>query len=355
MNIEKSSVTAQEYPYTVARISAMKAKLLAKDDYNKLLKMKENEIAKFLSDTEYKIQMNKYGISLSGANLVEMAIRDNLTYTLNKLKRISPDSLKYILDEYLKKEDIWNLKTIIRGKFTKTNNDEIRKLLVPVGSYNLDFLNKLLQENEIDKILNMSKMIKNEIVKTALKSFKDKKDLEVIEAALDTVFYKNLISYINTLPSELKLIKDFIASEIDALNIRIILKFKSEDIDDKTIKELMFISRSSKLPRDKWNKIIGIKNLDQIPKEFGQTPYETIVKDAVREFSANGTLSNLDLDFQKFLLKKANVKTHQNPLSADAIISYMFAKEIEIRNIYIIIKSKQLGLKEEFIQKELIA
>ncbi|MBR9690573.1 hypothetical protein GOV08_02710, partial [Candidatus Woesearchaeota archaeon] len=310
---QESKLIIGEYPYTYARISAMKAKLLKKSDYDKLLKMKESEIAKYLQDNEYKEQINKLGVTLTGSELVERAIRDNLTATLQKLKKISAEGLRVLISEYLKKEDVWNIKTIIRGKFTKTPNEDIRKLLVPVGDFDEEALNKLLAEEDIEKILSKAKLLKNEEIKETYKTFKDKKELEILESVIDKSFYKNLIKFINMLPEETKIIKNFLAGEIDAVNIKVILKFKREKVSEDIIKNLVFVSKASRLTRSKWENIINAKSLDGIAKEFEKTPYEKIVKDAIENLEKTGSFSELDLDLQKHLLKNASVRTHQNP------------------------------------------
>lgn len=343
-----------EYPYTFARVSAMRSKLLKKNDYDKLLKMKESEIAKYLQDFEYKKEINKLGIQFSGAQLIEKAIRENLTETLKKIVKISDPSLQFIIKEYLKKEDVFNIKTIIRGKYTKSSNDEIKKLLIPVGELTIESLNKLMQDDDVEKIVLKTKLGKNDDVKQALKIFKDKKQLEIIESAIDKAFYKNLIAFVNSLPSDTKIIKDFLAGEIDATNIKIILKFKREKIGEDIIKKLLFVSKSSKISKQKWEKIASAKTLNDVQKEFEKTIYSEFVKKSIEELAKKDTLSDIDLLLQRYLLSKTQTKNHQNPLSLDVILSYLFAKEVEIRNIHLIIKSKQLGLKEDFIEKQLI-
>ena len=44
----------------------------------------------------------------------------------------------------------------------------------------------------------------------------------------------------------------------------------------------------------------------------------------------------------------------QKPLSADIIIGYLFAKEIEMRNIRLITKAKEFGLSDEFLENQLV-
>ena len=62
----------------------------------------------------------------------------------------------------------------------------------------------------------------------------------------------------------------------------------------------------------------------------------------------------LETELYKYLLQQSILLLHQHPLSVDVILGYMFAKDIEIRNVKIIVKGKQLGLNEEFIENQLV-
>ena len=67
-----------EAPYTYARVSVMRSKLLKRDDYNRLMKMKLNDIIRFLQETEYKKEMDEIAMNYSGIDLVEFALNKNL-------------------------------------------------------------------------------------------------------------------------------------------------------------------------------------------------------------------------------------------------------------------------------------
>ena len=62
----------------------------------------------------------------------------------------------------------------------------------------------------------------------------------------------------------------------------------------------------------------------------------------------------LETELYKHLLKQSILLLHQHLLSVDVILGYMFAKDIEVRNLRIIIKGKQLGLSEQFMESQLI-
>ena len=74
----------------------------------------------------------------------------------------------------------------------------------------------------------------------------------------------------------------------------------------------------------------------------------------MEEFKKTGSLIALETELYKHLLKQSILFMHQHLLSIDVILGYMFAKDIEVRNLKMIIKGKQLGLSEQFIENQLI-
>ena len=66
------------------------------------------------------------------------------------------------------------------------------------------------------------------------------------------------------------------------------------------------------------------------------------------------SLVAIELLLNKYLLDRIILLLHQHPLSVDVIMGYLFAKEIEIKNLKTIVKGKQLGMKEEFIENEIV-
>jgi len=67
----KQKIVLGRYPYTYARVSVMRASILTKDDYHKLLKMSLNEIISYLQSSEYKKAIDELGIKYAGVELMD--------------------------------------------------------------------------------------------------------------------------------------------------------------------------------------------------------------------------------------------------------------------------------------------
>ena len=338
------------YPYTYVRAIVMRSLLLKKEDYDKLMKMSLNEIANFLQDSADKQEIHKLAANYSGAELVERALSQSLVKSFNKLKKISPSELNLLINAYLKREDIFNIKTILRGKYTKTDDKETESLLLPVGALSQEFLLELLKKQDIGEILKNLKIIDFSQLEKAYESFKKNNMLIELENALDSYYYNELIQFLEKIPRQGKLFKEFLEAEIDILNIITILRLKRENINKDIIKNYLF---SEKI--DRYHKrLLDAKDAEELLSLLEQSKYRYVLKEAIKKVNENKSIIPVEMALYKYLLEKTLLLQHQHPLSIDIILGYMFAKEIEARNLRVIVKGKQLSLSNDFIESQLV-
>ena len=97
-----------------------------------------------------------------------------------------------------------------------------------------------------------------------------------------------------------------------------------------------------------------VDDLEELSRSLEQTEYKDVIQKGFEEFKEKGSLITLETELYKYLLKQSILLLHQHPLSVNVILGYMFAKDIEVRNLKIIVKGKQLGLSEDFIESQLV-
>ena len=100
--------------------------------------------------------------------------------------------------------------------------------------------------------------------------------------------------------------------------------------------------------------LASLDDLDEISRDLEKTEYKNVIAKGIEEFKKNDSLITIETELYKHLLRQSILLLHQHPLSIDVILGYMFAKYIEVRNLKIIVKGKQLGLSEEFIESQLV-
>ena len=351
-NKPREKINLGFYPYTYVRTNVMRTLLLEKEAYHKMLKMGFSEITRFLQDSVYKREIDRLATEYSGADLLEIALNANLRASFEKLRRISSEELVLLIDEYLKRKDIEDIKTILRGKYTNAREDMIKSALQGAGTLSLDFFYGLLKFESVEEILRNLKIIDFSHLEEAYSEFREKNTLAPIENALDHFYFNEIMEFTERLPKEGMLFKGFLTEEIEVKNLLALLRLKREQIPKDEIKKHLFFPKRKE--EEIFNEVLDMGDFDEIAKKLGKKAYGAIVKEGIKTFNEKNSFIELEIGLYKYLLDKSILLLHQNILSIDVILGYMFAKEIEIRNLKILIKGKQLGLSEGFIESQLV-
>jgi V/A-type H+/Na+-transporting ATPase subunit C len=348
--VKKARIRLGTYPYTYARTCVMRSTLLRPGDYDKMLKMTVNEIAGFLQDNAYRKEISELGSKLSGAKLIEVALNRNLEDTFAKMRRISnKKALLKVIDAYLMRYDVRNIKNVLRAKYTHSENFE--DFIIAGGMYGREFFMNLLKKDSIEDILKCNCILPFSAFTDALKAFKESNVLGEIENVFEREYYRQLFELSEAIPNQGKFFREFLEGEVEITNILNILRLKRAGVDERSAsKFLLPVKRTSVSLFSKMITAEPAKCVDI----FKGTPYEKIMAENIKKFQDTGSLIGLETCLWNYLLNKTKTLVHQHPLSVDIIAGFILAKDMEARNIKLIVKGKQLGLGNDFIESQLV-
>ena len=354
MNIKKiksmlgmDSIFLGDYPYTYVRTLYLLRELIKKDEYHKLMKMSLAEITRYLEESVYKEEIDKFAVKYNGIALLEHALHLNTVKCFEKLKRISSRNINLVLNAYLKRMDVYNLKTIIRGKFTNMPDNEIVELLFPIGTMNMDFLLGLIKCNTIKDVLVNSGFIDRKDAEKAYKEFDKYRNLFELENILDKAYYNFLLSFSKRIRHNGKKFREYIQSEIYANNLLTILRLKKGLLEkSNTVKYLIFTG-SKKI--DSWLVALAdLKSMNEIIEAVGKKDRE--MRKALIPIRDANSIVDIEIAIKKYLLRKTLLFQNKYPLSMNIVFGYLLGKEVEIRNINLIAKGKQFGIDTKFLE-----
>ncbi|MBC7110506.1 MAG: V-type ATPase subunit, partial [Archaeoglobi archaeon] len=213
----------KDYAYITARVRARKRRLLRREDYQKLLKMSLEEIARFLGETEYREEIEELSHKYSGVELIERALNLNLSKTYRNLIEISSGEANMLIREYLRRWDIWNLRSLLRGKRIGGDPEEIKSLFVIAGELDEGFLNTLAEMRSIDEIIEaLGRTRYYEVLKRH-----EEMHWRELEDELERKYYEELVGLLEEERTEdRRLLLRIIRREIDIKNIMTLLRLK---------------------------------------------------------------------------------------------------------------------------------
>ncbi len=224
------------YAYLATRVRAMKSKLVPKETYPRLMNMGISEITRFIQETEYKREIDELARTYSGVDLIEHGLNRNLAETFTKLIKISEGEPNYLITEYLRNYDIWNIKTLLRGKYYNASTDEIKEALVSAGQLTYTFLSELAGKQSYSEVVSV---LEGTVYYPILKEY-DGTNLSDIENRLDKMYYTGLFNVIGKSRSkDRKLFAKFIRTEIDIKNLKTLFRLKKAGVKQDEIIDLI--------------------------------------------------------------------------------------------------------------------
>jgi V/A-type H+/Na+-transporting ATPase subunit C len=353
-----ASITLQASPYTYVRAIVMESALLKEQDYAKLLKMQLSEIIQFLEESTYKKEIDELAVSEQGIQLIEHAVHRNFRRAVEKLRRISDDNLRLLVDVYLWRNDIQNIKTLIRAKHSGEVASRVQNLFVP-GTFTKD---------ELLAIYNKSVAVEDVLKQTDLPFMRDalsvytEGGLNAVESAMTKAYYEQTLQIAKRIKGEGETLREFLMLEVDAMNILTVLKLKEEGAGIEQIHNYLAMPKHTMgeqhiddyRRRNLLNKLLHAHDVAECFAILEKTRFKGMLTRGHALYEKTGSLLDVERDLQSYVLRRATLLTHQHPLSVDVVLGYLFAKVIEIRNIFMLIKGKQLRVPEQFLEQELV-
>jgi len=342
------------YPYLCARVKSKKSFLLKKEVFHRMLSMELAEIGRYLGETQYRDEIAALGTEYSGATLIEMGISQNLAKTYTDVLSFSIGHARELVSEYLHRWDIYNIKTVIRGKVTKASLEEIREILVPAGSLKLDQVNQLVQsstwEELIDKLRRQKVIyVDEETLRNAVSTGK----LAAFEDELDKEYYSSMLKSIEEKSMSERQFLDFVKREIDIANLKAMFKLKSEGVSGESLSQY-FIPGGMEFKMERLAKMALLEGTKELLDEFRQSSYAEMMRPDIEQFERDEDTSSLLRALDRVLLYTAEKFSHLYPLSVLPVLGYLLAKKTEVDNIRIIARGKESGLDPELIKKLLV-
>jgi len=342
------------FAYACTRVKAKKSFLLSHDVYSRMLVMDIHEIGRFLGETQYREEMTRYGSKYSGANLVEVAVTRNLAETYTSVLSFTTGHLRDMVENYLKRWDMFNVKTILRGKTTGVRDEEILDTLVPAGAFSESYLKSLVAMGSIQETMDALLMepslgITQELVREVV----DSKRIARLEDHLDKNLYYDSLKVVRGMNRADQLLREFVRREVDVTNLKVLLKMKAERIpEDRIAKYLIPGGREYSI--DKLRAMAQAEGLPAIIEEMERSSMYEDIKPALDRFKDDHRLSGITIALDKALTYTSEKFAHLYPLSVLPIVNYMIRKKVEVENIRIIARGKQSNLSTKVIEGLLV-
>lgn len=343
------------FAYVNARVRSMESRLLNEHKLNELIEATGiTDLIGFLEDTDYGPYLSEVMNQSSDSVIVEKALNIHLAHIYKTLSNIVPDSAKKILKLLEKKFDVKNIKTLLRAKYVGLDAEETFKLLIPLGTIPESKLRELSEAKTIEEIVSgLEGTEYAHILSDELSKYEQTGKLTSLEMSLDKYVLGELWKNISIDDTEKDLFKEFVGTMIDIENLKMILKGKADGLSSEIISEYI-TDFGYELAPWKLKELADAESIEGVISSLEGTKYASILTDNLEEFEKAKTTYVFEKALDKYLVELGRRLSLRQPFGVGPIIGLITSKELEVRNLKIIIKGKIEGLPASQIRELLV-
>ena len=314
------------------RLRVMEKELLKSENFIRASETETLEDAlRSLSDTVY----NKYINKISSTTEYEYILKEELTRFYDELFDISPSKIpiRLITLKYF----YHNLKVIIKEDIGKK---DLKDLYMDIGDFDLkEYRDALVKGSKKNKYF--------ELIQRVEEIYEEKKDPQLIDIYLDNAYFTELLELAEE--SQVDLFIEYAKNLIDFTNIRTLLRAKKQEKDVEFLRQI--IIEGGNVRKETYLDLLN-RELSSDTDVFKKLEIYKYIKEALDSFKERGNLSDFEREMDNYfidLIKDVKYITY----GPEVIFANVLAKEMEIKNLRIILVSKLNGLDSEFIREKL--
>jgi len=338
--------------YVCTRLRVRKAKLLPREEYQRMLNMSLPEIIRIIEETSYKQEIDELGTTFKGIDHLEIALSWNLAKEYQRIQKITPGSLKQFTRAYLRYWDIQNVLTILRGKLHGEKSGRIKEVLVPAGNLDKVVLDRLLTEDGPDRVVDALKGQRiYPVLAREYPAAKESGSFAKMENELYKQFYAELIAECSGGDAGGRMFLAYIRLDIDIKNVLTLFRLRADKgaddakelyIPGGTITAADFSALASAMEYREFT--------DQLRAKVRTEPVVELLKSIETERPVH-EIAALLVHVQMDQMEKLS---RRNPFSIYPILVYLEKKKYEVFNLRALARGKESKLPAETISRYLV-
>ncbi len=354
---ESARATGKDYGYANARIRGMKSHLLSRSFLDELIAAQDlGQFIQPLMDTEYAADLDEALIRGRDAAAVDEALKHNMVRTYQKVLGFLNEEAAFILSTLLGRWDVFNLKTIVRGKQMHLVQGEIEEGLLAAGQLSSVDLSALAQAEDIKALVDLAStwgLPYAHALREGYARFMASSDLAQLELALDRYYAEWARERLHRSKANIATARKILGIQVDTMNLVTMLRFQKADHESFKPEEY-FLQGGTAIHLPLYVELSSLSDVDQVLDRLRGTPYGKLLDEVAVKFIEANSISVFERALEDYLTRKALTMGIGDPLGIGVGIAYLWAKQNEITNLRIIVKGKSVGMPLERVRGELI-
>jgi V/A-type H+-transporting ATPase subunit C len=337
------------YLYVNATVMAKEGKFISAGRWDDLWGCASpGEVASLLEGTDYFPYLSEGAVH--EAKALEKAILEEFSALGKEISRIIPKGAWPIREYLLKRWDVINLRTALRGMHGGLQRDHLMDSFLEGGELNVTFFKTLLDAEGMDDFVALLTGTPYQVLSEGLARYHETHNLFFLESYLDKVFWQDLWTKVLRLRG-IKEFREFVRVCVEIHNLKIILRAKGdgllrEDIDPFLIAECTAIG-----------ELLSAFDEEDLPgllPHLEDTPYFEPLVAAQHEHERSGSIVAFEEVLDRLVSKKAEDIRKKKPFGPGPLIGFLVSKETEVKNLLAIVRSTELDLNRDEVRESVM-
>lgn len=354
-----------DFDYGNARLRAMRSRLLSRQALEALTEAGTPEgLITALMDTAYREAVEAAVIRLAGMACLAEALRTDLVRTVGRARQFFSGPAGELAGLALRRYDLHNVKTVLRGLARQVSADEIIANTLPVGELRPADLARLARSanvrGAIDLLATWAMPWSQPLLELRARRRGENADTPEMELALDRWRLRESLKAAREADEAAKPLMETLLGEADAANLLTALRLVGV-ADPVTLREHFGVDDITALfmgpgaiSLDLLVKAARAASIVEAVAILSTTAYQTMLADALEIYTRTNHLSAFEQALTRRQLQHAAGCLTRDPLGVGVLIGYVALKTNEIANLRAIAQGLSLGEKPERIKAELM-
>lgn len=355
--MRRVGASKKDYGYSNARVRGMRSRLLKQSFMDGMMQAKDlGGIITSLMETEYAPDLEERLLHGHTAGQIDLALKDNMVRTFRKVLSLVNDESLAMLGALLGRWDLFNIKTVIRGRHMNLSAEEIVDSMIAVAQLTQIDLDELARQQNVKGVVDTLATWKLPFavpLRAAMPEYIESGNLAVLELALDKYYMEWAAKRLKGRGVNQQLAHRFLGTQIDTIDLLTCLRLLNADLGDQDALRF-FLLGGTYVTEGLFGDLAGMSDVDEVYDRLKRTPYGRPLEDVAIKYIESGSVSVFERALEDYLMRRAFAAGRGDPLGVGIIISYLWMKSNEVTNLRIIVKGVSVDMPVERMREELI-
>jgi len=334
------------YLYINAKVMAKEGKFISPTRWDDLWGCTSPaEVASLLEGTDYFPYLAEG--ATHEAKELENSILEAFSALAREISDIMPKGAWPIREYLLRRWDVMNLRTIMRGIHGDLRREEIVESLVEGGEFDFAFLKGLIEAEGMDGFVALLTRTPYNALTEGLAGYHALHNLFFLEALLDKIFWAELLAKVMKSKS-VKEFREFIQVCTETHNLKMILRAKNEGLSLEDVGP--FLIPECPLTH-KVTAVFDEEEVSGLLSLLEDTIYFEPLLSAQTEYERTGSIFPFETALDNLVAQKAEDIRRKKPFGPGPLIGFITSKEAEVKGLLAVVRSTEVNLDRETIRE----